>query len=358
MSPVAERADTAGSDDVLIRAMMPDEYEQVRALEVAAFGADESIGALLDLLRGSWAWEDELSFVAVQAGGELAAHVLYSHAIVDAPERLVDVLLLSPVGVRPDLHGCGIGTRLITETLGELARTRMEPMVFLEGNPRFYSRFGFAADERGFTSPSPRIPPPAFQVFPLPADDISLTGRLVYPDAFWRTDSVSLTNSLTTDSVGLRRPDGAGSADQPAVSLTGRCLMPLMKFERSRLTSPASSIVATRRSISSNRIRISSRASWAPRQKWGPPPPKATCGFGERADVERVRVGEHRTRPGWPSCTTSRPRRPRRCARRGPRCRPWPCGGSASPAMPQRRISSTAVSSSCGSARRAAHWSG
>jgi putative acetyltransferase len=185
-------SDDAGAGAVRVRVMQPDEYERVRALEVAAFGDDRSIGELLDLLRGSWTWEDELSFVA-EREGEIVAHVLYTHAIVDAPLRLVDVLLLSPVGVRPDLHGAGIGTCLITESLDALARTRTEPMVFLEGNPRFYSRFGFVrADERGFTAPSTRIPPPAFQVLSLPGDDRSITGALVYPDAFWRTDAVGL----------------------------------------------------------------------------------------------------------------------------------------------------------------------
>jgi putative acetyltransferase len=188
------------ADDVFVRVMRPGEYDRVRALEVAAFGDDESIGALLDLLRGSWTWEDEMSFVAelvpdaaAADDGEVVAHVLYTHAIVDAPDRLVDVLLLSPVGVRPDHHGLGIGTRLITETLQLLAATRHEPLVFLEGDPRYYTRFGFvAAGDRGFRAPSLRIPPPAFQLYPLPADDGSLTGTLVYPDAFWRTDSVGL----------------------------------------------------------------------------------------------------------------------------------------------------------------------
>ncbi len=34
------------------------------------------------------------------------------------------------------------------------------------------------------------------------------------------------------------------------------------------------------------------RARLAPRQKWGPPPPKAMWGLGSRVDVEGVGVGE------------------------------------------------------------------
>jgi len=176
---------------VTIRVMQPDDYESMRAVSVAAFGNDEGIGALLDLLRTSWAWEDQLSFVA-ELDGEVVGHVLYTHAIVDAPDRLIDVLLLSPVGVRPGLQRGGVGSQLITTSLAILAG-RSEPMVFLEGHPSYYPRFGFRpAGELGFTAPSVRIPAAAFMVHPLPRYDPSMTGALVYPDPFWRTDSVGL----------------------------------------------------------------------------------------------------------------------------------------------------------------------
>ena len=67
-STCSSMSDDAGAGAVRVRVMRPDEYEHVRALEVAAFGDDRSIGELLDLLRGSWTWEDELSFVARARG--------------------------------------------------------------------------------------------------------------------------------------------------------------------------------------------------------------------------------------------------------------------------------------------------
>ena len=60
--------------------------------------------------------------------------MLYTHAILDAPGRQVDVLVLSPIGVRPDLQRAGIGSALIRTTLPILAG-RTEPLVFLEGSP-------------------------------------------------------------------------------------------------------------------------------------------------------------------------------------------------------------------------------
>lgn len=171
--------------------MEPEEFGTVRALSIAAFGDDPDIGRLLDLLRASWAWIDELSFVA-ERSGELVGQVSYSRAVLDAPERLVDVLVLSPIGVRADLRRQGIGSALITESL-RVVRSRPEPLVFVEGHPSYYPRFGFLpARALGFTPPSARIPDAAFMVHPLPGHEPTMTGALVYPDAFWRADAVGL----------------------------------------------------------------------------------------------------------------------------------------------------------------------
>ena len=125
--------------------------------------------------------------------GALAGMVLFSHAFVDAPDRIVPVLLLSPVGVRADLQRRGVGDALIRHALATIAATRPEPAVFLEGHPSYYPRFGFVlAGDIGFTAPSVRIPHRAFMAHLLPNYDPSVRGALVYPDAFWRTDAVGL----------------------------------------------------------------------------------------------------------------------------------------------------------------------
>lgn len=180
--------------NVVVRLMRVEEYEAMRDLSVSAFGGDPQIRILLDMLRESWAWDDELCFVA-ELGDELAGQVLYTRAVLDAPSRLVDVLVLSPVGVRPDLQNSGIGSRMIRESLAQVA-SRSEPLVFLEGSPRYYQRFGFQrASALGFVAPSVRIPTPAFMVHRLPNYQSWMTGALVYPDAFWRADAVGLRDS-------------------------------------------------------------------------------------------------------------------------------------------------------------------
>lgn len=176
--------------ELQIRTMRPDEFGQVTEIAVAAFD-DPSIGVLLRALRASWAWEDELSFVA-ERDGDVVGHVLYTQTLLDAPAEMVTALLLSPVSVRPDVHHTGVGAAMIVESLAALDQ-RPEPAVFLEGDPAYYHRFGFvAAGELGFRKPSLRIPDVAFQVRPLPAWRDDLGGTLIYQDAFWLTDSVGL----------------------------------------------------------------------------------------------------------------------------------------------------------------------
>ena len=171
--------------------MRSDEFDAIRSLSIASFGGDQHIGRLLDALCGSWAWDDTLSFVA-EHDGELVGQALYTHAVLDTPRALQDVLVLSPVAVRRDLQQLGIGSALITTTLNWL-RDRPEPLVFLEGHPTYYPRFGFVpAAQHGFIAPSVRIPVDAFMVYPLPAYEPWMTGALVYPDAFWRADAVGL----------------------------------------------------------------------------------------------------------------------------------------------------------------------
>jgi putative acetyltransferase len=171
--------------------------EAIRALHRAAFGAHgerahgEKVAALADALRASAAGADGLSLVALKEGA-LVGHVQFTSALLDAPRRLVPVQVLSPVGVAPDSQGEGIGSAMIRRGL-ELLDARRVPLVFLEGAPGYYSRFGFlAGGDLGFRRPSLRIPEPGFQAVRLAAYEEWMTGTLVYPEAFWQLDLVGL----------------------------------------------------------------------------------------------------------------------------------------------------------------------
>lgn len=178
--------------ELRIRPERPSDRAGVREVVAAAFGGPH-VPDLLDGLRSSVAWLD-LSFVA-QLDDALVGHVSYTRAWVDAPDRVVDVLVLSPLSVRPEHQRSGVGTALVGQSLAVLAESA-EPLVFLEGSPAYYQRLGFVAGSSlGFIPPSVRIPESAFQVRPLPAYDAmagAVSGALVYPDVFWRHDSVGL----------------------------------------------------------------------------------------------------------------------------------------------------------------------
>jgi len=96
------------------------------------------------------------------------------------------------MSVAPEWQRKGIGKELIRQSLQMLA-DREEPLVFLEGNPRFYSQVGFLpGGPAGFVRPSLRIPDAAFQYTPLPKYEPWMIGTLVYPEVFWAMDCVGL----------------------------------------------------------------------------------------------------------------------------------------------------------------------
>ncbi|MEP6697702.1 MAG: N-acetyltransferase [Pseudonocardiales bacterium] len=176
---------------VRIRPEADGEQAAVRAVVGSAFAHHPVVADLVDALRVSPAWVPGLSFVA-ERGGDLIGYVLATRHLLDAPRRLVEVLVISPLGVAPARHGDGVGSALILHCLGAVA-DHSEPLVFLEGPPAYYRRFGFRpAGDMGLRRPSLRIPEPAFMVVPLPSYEPWMTGTLVYAEPIWRLDCVGL----------------------------------------------------------------------------------------------------------------------------------------------------------------------
>jgi putative acetyltransferase len=167
----------------------------VRDLHRAAFGEHGQVVARV--LDGLWAAHGERAIGLVATDGDaVVGHVLFTPSLLDAPRRLVEVAVLSPVAVAPSRQREGIGSALIRRGLDRLAEGPY-PLVFLEGDPRFYRRFGFrAGGELGFRKPSLRIADDAFQVRPLPSYEPWMTGTLVYSHVFWEHDAVGLRDPI------------------------------------------------------------------------------------------------------------------------------------------------------------------
>ena len=166
----------------------------IDALHLAAFGDHgRTVVLLIDRLRAHLTESNGLSLVAT-ADDTIVGHALFTRSLLDAPARLVEVQVLSPLAVMPERQGLGIGSALIRHGL-EAVAARNVPLVFLEGEPGFYSRFGFdRAVTQGFRKPSLRIPDAAFQVAKLAAYESWMTGTLVYANPFWESDVVGLRN--------------------------------------------------------------------------------------------------------------------------------------------------------------------
>lgn len=178
-----------------VRPERREDHAAVRCLHLEAFGEHGQVVAdLVDDLRGLVTSTDGLSLVAQDETG-VVGHVLFTHCLLDAPRRLVDVQVLSPVAVIPGRHRQGIGSALIHDGVATMSK-RGVPVVFLEGDPAYYSRLGFRAGAGfGFRKPSLRIPEPAFQALTLPAYESWMTGTLVYTQIFWLHDTVGLRDS-------------------------------------------------------------------------------------------------------------------------------------------------------------------
>ena len=175
-----------------IRVETEGDRAEVEALHLAAFGEDV-LPVLVRGLRAGDGFVPGWSLVAFEAG-EVVGHTMVTYVPLEALDGATRrVPCLSPLGVRPDAQGRGVG-RALVDAVCAAVEADGEPFVVLEGNPAMYSRFGFAAaQERGLRRPSERIPPAAFQVRTMAGDrpdDPALRGRVLYPDVFWDNDCV------------------------------------------------------------------------------------------------------------------------------------------------------------------------
>ncbi len=171
----------------MIRDQTDTDTPAVRELLTAAFGRP----AVAELSEQLHRVAPGARLVAEQ-DGRVVGQVQLSRSWLDAPAQLVEVLVLSPLGVLPERQGQGIGGQLVRAAI-ERAGQLDAPLLFLEGSPDYYARFGFSPGrDSGFGRPSVRIPEPAFQVIVLPSWQNWMTGALVYADAFWRLDCVGL----------------------------------------------------------------------------------------------------------------------------------------------------------------------
>jgi putative acetyltransferase len=160
-----------------IRSERAGDEAAIGALVEAAFaGAEHSDGTeaeIVERLRGANALT--VSLVA-EEDGAILGHVVISPVTIDGrPGRWFG---LGPVAVSPARQRDGIGAGLIRDGLDQLKANGAAGCVVL-GEPAYYGRFGFLADDR-LTYPGP--PPQYFQALSFDGD--FPTGTVTYHPAF------------------------------------------------------------------------------------------------------------------------------------------------------------------------------
>jgi putative acetyltransferase len=105
---------------VRIREEAPNEHAAAADVQREAFGpkAKDAVSYVTDL-RESLTSEPGLSVVAIDED-RVVGHALFTRNLLDTPRQLVDIQVLSPIGVLPAYQRQGIGSALVRFGLQEL----------------------------------------------------------------------------------------------------------------------------------------------------------------------------------------------------------------------------------------------
>lgn len=166
----------------MIRVATETDWATIPEIHRAAFGDEgDDVARLTGELRASEWYEPDLSFVA-EEDGVLVGHVMNTWNWLEGGSPRV--LQLSPLGVLPEHQGRGHGSELVRASLAAV-RARGETLLLVEGNPKYYGRFGFVrADELGLLPPPEALYDWAFQVAVLAENAALPQGRVVYSEPF------------------------------------------------------------------------------------------------------------------------------------------------------------------------------
>ena len=126
--------------DLRIRAETPLDYAALHTVICAAFGRSQEAD-FVDAIRQTGGYRPAYSLIAT-VGGVICGHAMLSDIRIIGKEQEYEALCLAPLSVLPEFQHQGIGSKLVREVL-ELAKIHEELAVTVEGDPSYYSRFGF-----------------------------------------------------------------------------------------------------------------------------------------------------------------------------------------------------------------------
>lgn len=128
-------------NDLQIRAAAPADREAIHHVHLRAF-ADSENQRVAQLALDLWDSQNQTGAHAwvAEAHGQVIGHVAFSP--VTAPS-LGPAHILAPLGVLPEHHGQGVGVALVRHGLNAVEGA----LVLVYGDPAYYGRFGFRAED-------------------------------------------------------------------------------------------------------------------------------------------------------------------------------------------------------------------
>ncbi|EAQ00917.1 GCN5-related N-acetyltransferase [Janibacter sp. HTCC2649] len=172
--------------DLTIRPETPSDFPAIREVVRTAFGNTREPDGV-ENIRASEIYIPSLALVA-QLDSEVVGYVMITHCTITGDAGARTTAMLTPLAVSPAHQRHGIGSVLVRAALAG-AEAAGEPMVILQGSPRWYGSRGFE-DSRphGIHMELPDwAPREAGQVALLTAydpDDPSLRGEISYPPVY------------------------------------------------------------------------------------------------------------------------------------------------------------------------------
>lgn len=130
---------------VNIRLATNEDRDDIQRVHMRAFpeGENALVSKLAIELLSETTTPQTISLVA-EAGGVVVGHVAFSPVKIDNDERFQGCIL-APLGINPDYQRAGIGSMLVEYGMQKMSGMGVD-MVFVYGDPEYYSRFGFSAD--------------------------------------------------------------------------------------------------------------------------------------------------------------------------------------------------------------------
>jgi len=128
------------------------DIEAIRNVHLCAFPDEEKhqVAKLATDLLDEHTQPEAISLVA-EANGEIVGHIAFSPITITNHTSWIGYIL-APLGIKPDYQQCKIGTQLIETGIKRLSEMGVN-VVFVYGDPKYYGRFGFNADDASRYSP-------------------------------------------------------------------------------------------------------------------------------------------------------------------------------------------------------------